>query len=180
MSASSNLARTTNDTCPWSVTDTHATLRRSRTRFDSWLGHYENNPSRLWPASVTDSTTDFESVRRGSTPWRAAQQQTARYANGIAAKLKPWCLWVRLPPVLLAVITMKANKQFTIRLANGREETFDNASAMVEWMDRQRGLEYRGSRSQSKPRVRCQPRRKQTNTNEAPLARYANRHSGEA
>ena len=30
---------------------------------------------------------------------------------------------------------MKANKQFTIRLANGREETFDNASAMVEWMD---------------------------------------------
>ena len=112
MSVSSNLARTTNDTCPWSVTDTHATLRRSRTRFDSWLGHYENNRSRLWPASVMDSTTDFESVRRGSTPWRAAQQQTARYANGIAAKLKPWCLWVRLPPVLLGVGTMKANKQF--------------------------------------------------------------------
>ena len=73
---------------------------------------------------------------------------------------------------------MKANKQFTIRLANGREETFDNASAMVEWMDRQRGLEYRGSQSRSKPHVRCQPRCKQTN--EAPLARYANRHSGEA
>ena len=82
--------------------------------------------------------------------------------------------------VLLGVGTMKANKQFTIRLANGREETFDNASAMVEWMDRQRGLEYRGSRSRSKPRVRCQPRRKQTNINEALLARYANRHSGEA
>ncbi len=75
---------------------------------------------------------------------------------------------------------MKANKQFTIRLANGREETFENASAMVEWMDRQRGLEYRGNRRRSKPDVRCQPRRKQTNNNEAPLARYANRHSGEA
>ena len=75
---------------------------------------------------------------------------------------------------------MKANKQFTIRLANGREETFDNASAMVEWMDRQRGLEYRGSRSRSRPAIPRQSRRKQSNTNEAPLARYANRHSGEA
>ena len=75
---------------------------------------------------------------------------------------------------------MKANKQFTIRLANGREETFDNASAMVEWMDRQRGLEYRGSRGRSTSRVHHQPQRKQTNTNEAPLARYANRHSGKS
>ena len=82
--------------------------------------------------------------------------------------------------MLLGVGTMKANKQFTIRLANGREETFEDASAMVEWMDRQRGLEYRGNRRRSKPDVRRQPRRKQTNTNEAPLARYANRHSGEA
>ncbi len=76
---------------------------------------------------------------------------------------------------------MKANKQFAIRLANGREEAFDNASAMVEWMDRQRGLEYRANRSCSKADTQSQPpRRKQENTNEAPLARYANRHSGEA
>ena len=75
---------------------------------------------------------------------------------------------------------MKANTQFAIRLANGSEETFDNASAMAEWMDRQRGLEYRGSRRRSKQRVHHQPKRKETNTNEAPLARYANRHSGEA
>ncbi len=76
---------------------------------------------------------------------------------------------------------MKANKQFTIRLANGREEAFDNASAMVEWMDRQRGLEYRGTRNHLKADTPSQPRRrKQENTNEAPLARYANRHSGEA
>ena len=70
---------------------------------------------------------------------------------------------------------MKAKKQFTMRLANGREETFDNASAMVEWMDRQR--EYRGSRSRLTQRVHHQPRRMQSNTNEAPLARYANRHT---
>ena len=82
--------------------------------------------------------------------------------------------------MLLGVGTMKANRQFTIRLANGREKTFDNASAMVEWMNRQRGLEYRGSRSRSKPDVRSQSRRMQANTNEAPLARYANRQSGEA
>ena len=75
---------------------------------------------------------------------------------------------------------MKANKQFTIRLANGREETFEDASAMVEWMDRQRGLEYRGNRRRSKPDVRRQPRHRQTNSSEAPLARYANRHSDEA
>ena len=62
----------------------------------------------------------------------------------------------------------------------GKEETFENASAMVEWMDRQRRLEYRGNRRRSKADVRCQLRRKQTNNNEAPLARYANRHSGEA
>ena len=82
--------------------------------------------------------------------------------------------------MLLGVGPMKTNKRFTIRLANGREETFDNPSAMVEWMERQRGLEYRGSPSRSTPRGRGQPRRKQTDTNEAPLARYANRHSGEA
>ena len=75
---------------------------------------------------------------------------------------------------------MNANRQFTIRLANGREETLDSASAMVEWFDRQHRLEYRGNRRRSKADVRCQLRRKQTNNNEAPLARYANRHSGEA
>ncbi len=165
------------------MTDTHATLRRSRTRFDSWLGHYENQPfSTSWPTSVMDSTTDFESVRRGSTPWWATQQETARYANGIAANLKPWCLWVRIPPVLLGERTMKASKQFTIRLANGREAAFDNAAAMFEWMDRQRGLEYLSNRSRSKAGSRTQPsrRRPQNTTNEVPLARYANRHSGEA
>ncbi len=75
---------------------------------------------------------------------------------------------------------MKANKQFTIRLANGREETFDNASAMVEWMDRQRGFEYRGNRSCSKSDARCPTPRRKQKQNEAPLARYANRYSGEA
>jgi hypothetical protein len=73
-------------------------------------------------------------------------------------------------------------KQFTIRLANGREETFDNASAMVAWMDRQRGMEYRGKQIRFKRPVRekLSQRRQVNTTNEAPLARYANRHSDEA
>ena len=52
---------------PRSVRDLHATLRRLKTRFDSWRGcsHF------FWLASVTDGTVDFESTRRGSTPWRA-------------------------------------------------------------------------------------------------------------
>ncbi len=61
---------------------------------------------------------------------------------------------------------MKANKQFTIRLANGREETFDNASAMVEWMDRQRwpGIP-RQSKSIETARVRqVSLRRRHSNT----------------
>ena len=75
---------------------------------------------------------------------------------------------------------MQATKRFTIRLANGKEETFDNAAAIADWLDRQRGLEYRGNRRRSKSDVRLEHRRSETNTNEAPLARYANRHSGEA
>ena len=122
----------------------------------------------------------------GSNPvWVACMVRysiaTARYANGIAAKLKPSCLWVRIPPVLLGARTMNT-KQFTLRLANGREETFANASAMVEWMDRHRGMEYRGKQIRFKRPVRekMTQRRQVNTTNEAPLARYANRHSGEA
>ena len=55
---------------------------------------------------------------------------------------------------------MNANRQFTIRLANGREETLDSASAMVEWFDRQHRLEYRGTRNHSKADTPSQPRRR--------------------
>lgn len=79
---------------------------------------------------------------------------------------------------------MKTEKKFTIRLANSRERAFDEASAMAEWMNSQRGLEYRGGRRRSQTRLQSQPRRrkkqKQNTYSETPLARYANRHSGEA
>ena len=35
---------------------------------------------------------------------------------------------------------MPMKHQYSIRLANGREQSFDNAQAMVEWMDRQRTI----------------------------------------
>ncbi len=154
MSASSNLARTTDDgqqTRPWSVTDTHATLRRSRdqsghpwpigARFDSWLGHYENQPfSTSWPTSVMDSTTDFESVRRGSTPWWATQQQTARYANGIAAT-DPRCACV---PDLRACGFESGHRRAALVRATWRQndesqQTIDNSTRQRQ----RRGLRQR-------------------------------------
>ncbi len=78
--------------------------------------------------------------------------------------------------------TMKNDRQFTIRLANGKEHSCNEASAMVEWLDRQRGLEYHRKRCRPKTshRDRCPQRTPESSTIEAPLARYANRHSGEA
>ena len=52
---------------PWGVTDSHATLRRPRTRFDSWRGYcvkselFETRRSSLVPASVSGA-------RRSSKP----------------------------------------------------------------------------------------------------------------
>jgi hypothetical protein len=51
---------------PWSVTESHATLRRSQTRFDSWRGHsigarVAPDSSSILPASVSDA-------RRSSKP----------------------------------------------------------------------------------------------------------------
>ena len=42
----------------------------------------------LWPASVMDSTTDFESVRRGSIPLWATSQSVDRWRNGIRTRFK--------------------------------------------------------------------------------------------
>jgi hypothetical protein len=30
--------------------------------------------------------------------------------------------------------SMPSNKQFTVRLANGKEQAFESTAAMVEWM----------------------------------------------
>ena len=48
---------------PWSVTDLHATLRRSKTRFDSWQGHWFDVT--LEPDGTA---TGCNPVQVGSTP----------------------------------------------------------------------------------------------------------------
>ena len=70
---------------------------------------------------------------------------------------------------------MPSHKYFMIRLANGKEQSFESAAAMVEWMERQRGLEsprrrmsQRNSRPHNQPKTRHSP-------NEPPLARFARR-----
>ena len=80
---------------------------------------------------------------------------------------------------------MKAKYQFTMQLANGREQTFESAADMVAWMDRQRGLGYSGKRRRRKKPKRNRVAAKLAEKNSAqetsaPLARYANRNSGEA
>lgn len=80
---------------------------------------------------------------------------------------------------------MNDKNQFTIQLSNGKEQSFDSANQMTEWLDRQRGLRYSGKartvgngskRSGGKQR----PKERSPEENSLPLARYANRHSGEA
>lgn len=90
---------------------------------------------------------------------------------------------------------MRANSEFTIQLANGRERTFESAAQMVEWMERQLGPQVprrgwqstpeRKTRGKSKPRGtgkspgdnprRTVPRGGQVEAGMAPLARYTKR-----
>ena len=77
---------------------------------------------------------------------------------------------------------MKNNNQFSVRLANGKEETFETAAAMAAWVALQR--QYDAPRK--RPRFRWRSRRNQaalrrtqSTDNQPPLARYANRNSGE-
>lgn len=78
---------------------------------------------------------------------------------------------------------MKNNTQFSVRLANGKEESFETAAAMAAWVALQRQYEAPRKRSRISWRFRRDrtPRRAvQQADNQPPLARYANRNSGEA
>jgi hypothetical protein len=60
-----------------------------------------------------------------NSPTRNGQSRpvltTARYAKGIAARLRVWCLWVRIPPVLLDSIRLDSTR------CNGQERP------VVQW-----------------------------------------------
>ena len=79
---------------------------------------------------------------------------------------------------------MNGNNQFSVQLANGREQTFESAEKMVEWMERQRSPRLSANRNRNASRrgrrlaEKANPR-KPVSSGEPPLARYANRNSGE-
>ena len=151
-------------------------------------------------------TTEFESVRRGSIPWRATFTNTNYSTNGAvtltgkAARFKTGRLRVRTPLALLEerqdemntkqTGNFKARKPesaYTLQLANGKTKSFESAEALAKWMSHQRGLVYRGStRRSSNGRPSRASRRNASRNNSArsvgsaPLARYANRNSNEA
>ena len=75
--------------CPWSVPDSHATLRRSRTRFDSWRGH-PSGPSvragscfRL-PVSVSGARRSSKPQGRVRFPGGGFSTKTSSECDGIA------------------------------------------------------------------------------------------------
>ena len=76
---------------------------------------------------------------------------------------------------------MSNENTFSIELANGKTMKFERAADMVAWLDQQRGLEYRPRRSSPSKRQRRSKRNpnRATIDNKRPLARYANRNSGE-
>ena len=77
---------------------------------------------------------------------------------------------------------MNNENTYSIKLANGKEKTFDSATEMAKWIEDQRANSSSAGknsarRSNRKPRkarrkVRCY-------SGDSPLARYANRNSDE-
>lgn len=77
---------------------------------------------------------------------------------------------------------MNNDNTYSIKLANGKEKTFDSATEMAKWIEDQRANssstgKNSARRSNRKPR---KPRRKvRCYSGDSPLARYANRNSDE-
>ena len=173
-----------NDSCPWSVLDTHATLRRSRTRFDSWRGRYRFDVTN-WPASVMDSTARFERAGRGSNPRRATDGTVRKRKSGQAQTLvpvgsNPTRATHNLRKRPLRSRQTMTNKTFAVRLADGREQAFDSAAAMVEWLERQQCPRRRATKWTCSKQTHGTLLGSDLTKNGAPLAHYANRHSGGA
>ena len=75
---------------------------------------------------------------------------------------------------------MKSNTQFSIRLANGKEETFETAAAMAAWVALQRQFDAPRRRNRFSRRANRKPVgvcAAPIDSSEPPLARYANRNS---
>ena len=73
------------------------------------------------------------------------------------------------------------DKRYSIRLADGKEQTFDSASEMAKWVAKQKSYD---PANRNRKRVPRKSRRKPASkarcySGDAPLARYANRNSNE-
>ncbi len=71
--------------------------------------------------------------------------------------------------------SMSSNKQFTIRLASGKEQAFESAAAMVQWIEHQRGLESPRRRHPRRRRKAQLASKQSAFGQQPPLARYAQR-----
>lgn len=75
------------------------------------------------------------------------------------------------------------DKRYSIRLADGKEQTFDSASEMAKWVAEQKSYDL-ANRNRTRKRAPRKSRRKPASkarcySGDAPLARYANRNSNE-
>jgi hypothetical protein len=108
---------------PWSVPESHATFRRSQTRFNSWRGHgavqiaprecvgrtavFEaagpgpipgrGTVIRACPRGVTDAHSTLRRSRTGFNSWRG-QSTHRRWSQTARPPAATRSKWVRLPP----------------------------------------------------------------------------------
>ncbi len=74
---------------------------------------------------------------------------------------------------------MNNEKRYSIRLANGKEQMFETAAEMAQWMADQRTLNRPRRKTTSQNPKRKAARKVRCYSGESPLARYANRNSDE-
>lgn len=74
---------------------------------------------------------------------------------------------------------MNNKSQYSIRLANGQEKSFESAAEMAQWMAEQKEQNRPRPSGSAKSRRRKQKRKVRCYSGDSPLARYANRNSDE-
>lgn len=72
-----------------------------------------------------------------------------------------------------------SDKQYSIRLADGTERTFDSAAEMAKWMAEQQEFSRSARKRNSRKPKRKPARKVRCFSGDSPLARYAKRNSDE-
>ena len=77
---------------------------------------------------------------------------------------------------------MNNNGQYSIKLANGAEQTFNSAVEMAAWLAEQNEQirpRHKSAQASKRQRTRIKKRKVRCYSGDSPLARYANRNSDE-